>query len=347
MIRVALIGYGNAGRTFHAPLIRATPGLALTLVVSSRPDRVTADLGDVAVASAAASAFESSTVDLVVIAAPNDMHAPLAADALASGKHVVVDKPFTLSLAEAEMLARRAADTKRLLSVFQNRRWDADFLGLQKILSAGSLGVVTHVESHFDRYRPEVRARWREQPGPGAGIWFDLGPHLVDQALQLFGLPDRLMASFAAARPGARTDDWAHVVMEYGTRRVVLHASMLAAARLTRFIVHGTSGSWIKHGLDVQEQQLMAGMQPGTLGWGEDPEPGLVYDGTGAPPAPVTVPPGDYREFYVRVRDAIEGGAPNPVPPSQALAVMAVVETAMKSAATQRSLEVVTFSAES
>jgi predicted dehydrogenase len=343
VIRIALIGYGYAGRTFHAPLIRATPGLALSLVISGNAARVRGDLGDTPVAPDPAAAFENRDVDAVVIATPNHTHAPLASHALTAGKHVVVDKPFTLRLDEAIAVAQAAERAGRLLSVFHNRRWDSDFKGLQTIVSERALGTITHVESHFDRFRPEVRQRWREEPGPGSGIWFDLGPHLIDQALQLFGIPDRVTANLAASRPGARTDDWSHAILEYGERRVLLHASMLAAARLPRFIVHGTSGSWIKYGLDTQEQQLIAGMLPGSPGWGEDPEPGLLYDGSGNPPRTISVPPGDYREFYGCVRQAIEGRGPNPVPPSDAIAVMAVLETAMRSASSGQKLEVVPF----
>jgi predicted dehydrogenase len=183
MIRVALIGYGYAGRTFHAPLVRATPGLELVAVSSSRPDRVSADLPGVDVVPSALDLFTTSSVDLIVIATPPDSHAPLAAAALRAGKHVVVDKPIAPTLQDARELASLAESTQGVLAVFQSRRWDGDFLALADLLSRGVLGDVTHVESHFDRYRPQVRDRWRERPGAGAGLWCDLGPHLVDQAL--------------------------------------------------------------------------------------------------------------------------------------------------------------------
>ena len=215
MIRVGLIGYGYAGRTFHAPLIRATPGLELVAVSSSRPERVTADLPGIAVVPSADDLLATPSIDLVVIAAPSGVHAPLAAAALRAGKHVVVDKPIAPTLDEARATAMLAAGSDRVLAVFQNRRWDGDFLALRDLLSRGVLGEVSHFESHFDRYRPLVRDRWREQPGAGAGLWHDLGPHLVDQALQLFGLPDRVWGSLAAQRAGSQVDDWAHVVLEY------------------------------------------------------------------------------------------------------------------------------------
>src|SRR3954447_10777784 len=261
-VRVALIGYGYAGRTFHAPVIRATRGLDLAAVVSRQADRVHAECPGVLVLPSAAEAWKIPSIDLVVIATPNDTHVALAAAALGAGKHVVVDKPLAPTLDEARRLALVARDAGRLLATFHNRRWDGDFRTLCDLLSGPALGEVTQFESHFDRFRPEVRARWREQRGIGSGVWYDLGPHLVDQTLQLFGLPDRVIASLAALRPGAQATDWAHVVLEYATRRAVLQASMLVAAHLPRFIVHGTRGSWVKYGVDRQERDLISSVDP-------------------------------------------------------------------------------------
>ena len=204
MIRVALIGYGYAGRTFHAPLIRATPGLELTAISSSRPDRVHADMPGVAVAASAEEICASASIELVVVATPNDTHAPIAAMALRAGKHVVVEKPFAPTLRESRELISLAGRERRMLAVFHNRRWDGDFVAVTNLLASGVLGEITHVESHFDRYRPIVRDRWRERRGVGAGLWYDLGPHLVDQALQLFGVPDRVIGNLAAQRPARR-----------------------------------------------------------------------------------------------------------------------------------------------
>jgi predicted dehydrogenase len=340
MIRVGLIGYGYAGRTFHAPLIRATPGLALVAVSSSRPERVTADLPGVRVLPSAGDLLATPSIELVVIAAPPDVHAPLAAAALRAGKHVVVDKPIAPTLDEARATASLATDSDRVLNVFQNRRWDGDFLALRNLLSRGVLGEVSHFESHFDRYRPLVRDRWREQPGAGAGLWHDLGPHLVDQALQLFGLPGRVWGSLAAQRAGSQVDDWAHVVLEYNRRRAILHASVLVAAPAVRFVVHGQDGSWIKYGVDAQEQQLVAALTPGGGVAPGEPEQAVMFDGARGTRMPTPVPPGDYPEFYRRVRDAIDGVGGNPVPPEQAVAVAAVVETAIRSAAEGRALTV-------
>ncbi len=186
-IRVGLIGYGYAGKVLHAPLIRSVPGLQLTVVGSSRPDVVRTDMPGVTVC-AAEDVTTHPHVDLVVIASPNESHFPLAAAALRAGKDVVVDKPFTVTLAEARSLAKIAAEHRRLLSVFHNRRWDSEILATKAILQTGVLGEVSHYECHMDRFRPGVRRRWREDPGPGAGLWFDLGPHLIDQSLHMVQL---------------------------------------------------------------------------------------------------------------------------------------------------------------
>jgi predicted dehydrogenase len=334
--QVGLIGYGYAGRTFHAPLIRATPGLDLVAVASRDAEKVHGDLPDVTVMSPDA-LFTAPDVDVVVIATPNHTHAPLSVSALRAGKHVVVDKPFAVTLDEARAIVKVAEDERRMMTVFQNRRWDSDFLGVRSAIASRAVGEVAHFESHIDRYRPEVRARWREEPGPGAGLWYDLGPHLVDQALLIFGLPSKVLGVLRMQRAGARTDDWAHAILDYERVRVVLHASLLSAARLPRFIVHGPAGSWIKYGVDVQEQQLMAGLRPGEERWGEDGDLALLFDSSGAA-RPMTAPPGDYRRFYVQFRDALTGAAPNPVSPAQAIAVMAIIETATESSAAGRTL---------
>jgi len=335
---VALIGYGYAGRTFHAPLIAATPGLELRMVASSDAGKVHADLPQVEVLADPLRAIADPRIDLVVIATPNDTHAPLARAALDAGRHVVVDKPFTTTLAEARALAALAARQRRLLSVFHNRRWDSDFLAVRQAIAAGTIGEVVHFESHFDRFRPQVRARWREQAVPGGGLWFDLGPHLVDQALQLFGLPDRVSANFAVQREGGQSDDWAHVLLDYGARRAILHGAMLVAGGSARFTVHGTRGSLVKPKLDRQEAQLLRGLRPGDAGWGEDDDALLVYDGGDAPPRCVPTPAGDQACYYAALRDALDGRGDNPVTPLQAVAAMAVLETAAHSAREGRTL---------
>lgn len=340
-LNVALIGFGYAGRTFHAPLIHAVEGLALHTVVTSRPDEAGELAAGARLVATPEEAFADPAVDLVVIAAPNDRHAPLAIQALDAGKAVVVDKPFALDFSEARTVVDTAERTGRLLSVFHNRRWDADFLTLQALIAEGRLGRVTRFESRFDRYRPEVRDRWREADVPGAGVWMDLGPHLIDQALTLFGPPRSVFARIGADRDGARTDDAFLAVLGYDRLTVTLGADMLSPAATPRLIVQGTGGGWVKHGLDAQEDAMKAGVRPGEAFegryWGADPRFGRLSDAEGAE-SQTTGVAGDYRAYYAGVRDALLGRGPNPVPPDEALAVMAVIDAGRESARTGRAV---------
>jgi predicted dehydrogenase len=331
-IRVGLIGYGFAGKTFHAPLIQSVPGLTLTVVGSSKREFLQANYPGITVCSAVEVPTHPE-VDLVVIATPNESHFPLAAAALRAGKDVVVDKPFTLTLAEARSLAEIARRNHRLLSVFHNRRWESEILATKAVLESGALGEVSHYESHMDRFRPVVRQRWREDPGPGAGLWFDLGPHLIDQALHLFGLPHSVNANFGILRKGGRTDDWAHVQLNYDRLRVVLHSSLLVSGGGPRSVLHGTQGSWAKFGGDVQERQLMSGMLPDDPAFGYDPNPGILYDGVTGAQTEVPSPAGNERGYYVGIRDAILGKCAAPVPARDAVACMAILETSFESGA--------------
>jgi predicted dehydrogenase len=336
-IRVGLVGYGFVSKTFHVPLLAAVPAMKLVAVSSSDAAKVHADLPEVEVVADASLLATMDGIDLVVVASPNHTHAPLTKAALLAGKDVVCDKPFTVDLGEARELEVLAEQTGRLLSVFHNRRWDSDYLGVKSVIDSGRLGRVTHLQSSIDRFRPVVRDRWRENPGPGTGLWFDLGPHLVDQALELFGRPEQLVASLAHLRDGALTDDWFHVVMEYERLRVILHGSVLAAGGSNRFVVHGDRGSLVKPLADRQEDQLKAGIYPGSADWGNDPDPMLFHDGNGVPEE-IATPAGDQSLFYRTVADAIAGRASNPVPPAQAVSVMSVIEAAVRSAADGRAV---------
>lgn len=319
--RVALVGYGNAARTFHAPLIHGVVGLQLTTVVSSKPAQVLADWPQVAVVAQAQAAFADPAIDVVVIATGNDSHYPLARAALLAGKHVVVDKPCTVTLAQTEDLLSVAQTQGRVLTVFQNRRWDADFLALQQVVASGVLGRIVHFESHFDRYRPVVPERWRERDLPGSGLWLDLGPHLVDQCLQLFGAPDDIGLDLAYQREGAQVNDYFHAQLRYPSRhpglRVLLHGSALVPSVGPRFVVHGTQASFVKYGLDVQEDALKAGGRPlwaGTSDWGCDPQPGMVT--VPGPAGPVVTaapnPPGNYLAYYAQLAEHLRGRTAEP-----------------------------------
>ncbi len=337
-VRVGLIGYGYAGKTFHAPLIQSVAGLKLTVVGSSKRDTVLADLPWVTVCSNMEEVATHPEVDLLVIASPNESHYQIASAALHAGKHVVVDKPFTVRLSDARSLVQLAEERGQLLSVFHNRRWDSEVLAARAIVESGALGEVTHFETHIDRFRPQVRQRWREQAGPGAGLWFDLGPHLIDQSVQLFGLPQTINASFAVLRKGGEVDDWAHVQLNYKSLRVILHASLLVSGGVPRSMLHGTLGSWTKFGGDVQEKQLVAGVSPSSPGFGDDPDPGILYKGGTGKQTKILAPAVNQADFYIGIRDALWGKQPNPVPPEQASAVMSILETSFQSGDTGRVL---------
>ena len=344
-LKVGLIGYGYAGKTFHAPLIAAVPGLDLAAVASSDAAKVHADWPDVTVHATPAELIARDDIDLVVIATPNDTHHPLARAALLAGRHVVVVKPFTVALDDARELVALARQRRRVLSVFHNRRWDGDFLTLRRLVAEGALGRVVEMSSRHDRFRPEVRQRWRESAGPGAGLWFDLGPHLIDQALQLFGRPRAVTLERDLTRDGALADDWFHASLRYDRLHVHLHAGMLVAASAPRFAVHGTLGSFVKEGLDAQEDALKAGARPTwppQADWGVDP--GHAARVTRAPDGsaivePVAMQPGAHQAYFAAIAAAIRNEAPNPVPAEEALNVMALIELGIASADQRRELE--------
>lgn len=345
IVRVGLIGYGFSGATFQAPLIASVPGLRLTRVCSSQGERVRRDFPDVQVVAEPAQLIASGEVDLVVVATANASHAPLAKQALLAGKHVVVEKPFTITLDEGAELIALAEERQLVLSVFHNRRWDSDFLTLRQTIEAGLLGPINTYEAHFDRYRPQVRGRWREQDLPGSGLLYDLGAHLIDQALVLFGNPDCVNCDMGVQRgpvASGASDDYVHLTMRYGARRVILHAASLVLQAGPRFIVHGETGSFIKHGMDPQEAALMRGERPGAPGWGVEAEAqhaqiGFIKGGLTVTGKAHSLP-GAYQDYYQGVFDAIASGKSPPVTAREGLAVIKIIRMAMQSHAQQRSV---------
>jgi predicted dehydrogenase len=332
---VALVGYGYSGRVLHAPLIAATPGLRLAAVVVRRPELPRDPPAPVRALEAV---LDDAAIALVVVTAPTADHAELAARALERGKHVVVEKPLAATADEAVALVRLARARGRMLAVFHNRRWDADFLTLQALVRAGRLGPVRHFEARWSRFRPEVRDRWRERPGPGAGIWFDLGSHLADQMLELFGPPAWVQAELAAQRDGSSAADYMHAVFGYASGlRAVLHGSSLAPGPEPRFLVHGEAASWVKWGLDPQEVALQRRHRPGGAGWGLDERPGRLFLADGAEGAGPNLA-GDWTAFYAGVREALDRGTDAPVAGEAGAEVVRLLEVAAESAAAGRRL---------
>ncbi|WP_437975880.1 oxidoreductase [Sorangium sp. So ce295] len=338
-VYVGLVGYGLAGAVFHAPLIRSVPRLRLAAIATRREGQVMADHSGVAVHPTPEVLIAEPGIDLVVIASPNETHFPLARAALEAGKHVVVDKPFTITSAEADELIALAERRGRLLSVFQNRRWDADFRTVRSCIEQGLLGEVASYEAHFDRFRPAIKQGWREQEAPGSGILYDLGAHLIDQALVLFGLPRAVTADVLAQRSGARTVDYFHLTLDYGKRRVIVRSSTLVPEPGPRFAVHGDGGSFLKYGIDGQEDALKAGARPGVPEWGrEDPRWfGTLVTASGERRVIESLP-GAYEAYYEGIAAAILDGAPPPVRAEEARDVIRVIEAAMKSAAERRTI---------
>ncbi len=332
---VALVGYGSVSQVFHAPLISANNSLRLTTVVSSKPDSVHRDLPGVRVEPSLDAVLADPNIDLAVVATPNATHFSIAERLLKAGKHTLVDKPFTVRENEARALAQLAAARGLVLAAFHNRRWDADFLTLQQLVAGGRLGELQTLESSFNRFRPQPRDRWREQPGSGSGLLYDLGPHLIDQAVQLFGMPDAIWADLACQRPGAQVDDYFHLVMKFGERRAILHASMMVAGPSARFAAHGSKASYVKTGLDPQEDALKAGLTPGGPGWGVEEE--SLWGELTTPGADsmqrerIPSRAGCYPELYQRLYEAIALGKRSPVTAREACQNIALLEAALES----------------
>lgn len=331
-IRVGLIGHGQAGRFLHGPLIEAAGGFRIVAVATSRTASLAMRRDAPRQEREPERVIEAADIDLVVIAVPNDRHHALAAAALAAGKHVVVDKPFTLDAGQADQLIALAKANRRVLTVFHNRRWDGDFMGVREVLSGGELGELRLFEARWDRFRPCAPVGWRNSADPGAGVLWDLGAHLLDQALQLFGPPEALRADIAAQRQDALADDYFELTLSYGRMRCILSASSVVAAERPRFSAHGTRGSFTTHGVDPIEAALKAAHHP------QDPAfranlpavPGRLV--TEAGDEPRDLPAGDWVQFYVQLEAAIREGAPPPVSPAEARDVVALMERALLAA---------------
>lgn len=312
MINVGLVGFGFAGKVFHAPVIRAVEGLRLTTIVQRHgappPDPRYPDVEFVR----SVDEMLSRKLDLVVVATPNTSHHPIAKQCLLAGRHVVVDKPFTTTLAEAEELVQLATKQRRVVTVYQDRRYTGDFATVQQVISDGAVGRVVTFESHFDRFRPERKpSAWREEELPGSGVWFDLGPHLFDQALLLFGIPEAIGADIRIEREKAVVDDAFDVTLYYPNRRALLRASMMAAPPPLgpTWVVHGTNGAFIKYGVDPQEAALKDGRTPAEPDW--DVEPPEMYGTLVTPDGTRVVPTlrSSFARYYENVRDVLLGHA--------------------------------------
>jgi len=342
-MRVALLGYGVGGSVFHAPMIAATDGLELAAVVTKDPDRradVKRRYPDAALFSDPGEIWaDPGDYDLAVVSTPNRTHAPLAQAALAAGLHVVVDKPVATTVGDARAIAALAAEHGRQAIPFHNRRYDGDFRTVRKLRDEGAFGEIRRLESRFERWRPKIKPGWKESadPADGGGAHFDLGSHLVDQAIALFGAPQRVYAELDVRREGAQAVDDAFIALLFGDEtdrrpiRAHLWMSAVAADLGPRFRVLGEEAAYVKYGLDPQEQALRDGRTPDEEGWGTEPEDAYGTLGTVDDQIRVTTEPGGYQDFYAEVAACLTGDAPPPVTMEDAITGLRVLEAAQRS----------------
>ncbi len=345
MVRVGLIGFGLAGQAFHAPVICGVEGMELACILERRGTLAQEKYPGVRVARTLDELLADKTIQLCVIATPNDSHFSLAQACLHADRDVVVDKPFAPTLRESEELVRLAAARGRIITVYQDRRWDGDFATVQKLVQSGRLGAIVEYEARFDRFRLDAKANaWRERADqPGAGVLFDLGPHVIDQALVLFGEPQSITASAFCQRETSQVDDAFDVCLEYPKLRALARARIIAFAPGPHFLIHGTKGSFVKYGMDPQEERLRGETFPQGNDWG--PDWGVEAEsqwGTlslvGEPTVKIKTEPGDYRGFYANLRDAIQKKTPLEVTPDQALRTMRALMLAYKSSRQRRTV---------
>ncbi|MFO7997705.1 MAG: Gfo/Idh/MocA family oxidoreductase [Bacteroidales bacterium] len=335
-INAALSAFGMSGRVFHAPLLSASQEFNLVKILERHRTESAASYPKSLIVSSFDALCRDKDLDLIVINTPDHTHYSLAKKALEHEKHVVVEKPVTLKYAEALELCRMAEDSNLVLSVFHNRRWDGDFLTVQKVIREGLLGRLVSFESHFDRYRNFIQpATWKENPDTGTGTLYNLGSHLIDQALVLFGHPLSVFADIRAMRTGGQVDDSFEVWMEYPEVKVKVCGSYLVREPGPRYILHGTEGSFLKWGTDPQEKDLKNGRLPGSKNWGVEAREnrGLLHTRINGKKLREKIPtlPGNYPAFYEGISRSIREGSPPDVTARQGAMVIRIIEAAFES----------------
>ena len=335
-IITAILSFGMSGEVFHAPLLSAHPGFRMKAVLQRNSDKARNYYPDVKIVRTLDEILVDPEIELVVVNTTNETHFDFTKRALEAGKHVVVEKPFTNTVDDAQKLIELARKCKKMLSVFQSRRWDGAFMTLQRIIASGVLGKIVEYEAHYDRFRNYIAANsWKEEPGPGSGILYNLGSHLLDQVLITFGKPQYVNAKIGIQRPGGRVDDFYDLRLEYNDLNVIVKSSYLVREPTPLYAVHGVNGSFIKFGIDPQEEALKLHQIPGTPGWGTEPAAfwgklnteigGLHYDGK------IETLPGNYLGYYQNIYDVIREGKELIVSPEQGMEVIQLIEAAMRS----------------
>ncbi len=341
-IKTALLSYGMSGKVFHAPFITLHPGFELVGAWERSKQLIANDYPGVRSYSSLESLLADDSIELVVVNTPTYTHYDYAKQALLAGKHIVVEKAFTTTVEEAIELKAIAEKQNKKIAVFQNRRWDSDFKTVQKIVNEDQLGPIVEAEIHFDRYNPALSPKQhKEVPGPGAGILKDLGPHLIDQALCLFGMPEAVFADIRITRETSQVDDWIDILLLYPTMRMRLKAGYFVKQPLPAYIFHGTKGSFLKPRADVQEPNLLAGLKPNLTDWGTEPENawGLLHV-TDEPDIAgyVTSSQGNYYDFYDGVHKSLTSDNPMPVTVDDGINVMRIIAAALQSHEEKRAI---------
>lgn len=344
IIKTAIIGYGKSAKNFHVPLLKTSNGFQVIAVHQRTKDDAKKDFTGVKIYREYKDLLKDDNIDLVFITTPNHLHFDQAFDALSADKHVVVEKPFTITSEEAEKLIRLADKKNKVLTVFQSRRWDGDYYTLQKVMKDRRLGRLVEFESNYNRYRKlKPEGVWKETELPGAGILYDLSPHLIDQALQLFGMPEKLSADIRHQR-GGEADDWFVIDLFYDHFKVILRAGMLVTDPTPRYVLRGENGSFVKYKMDIQEEDLANGKSPTDQDWGREPESryGTLYlanDDGKIDEEIVETLPGDYPDFYKKLRDSILDQSEPPVLPDSAKDVIRIIEKAIESSRSRKSIQ--------
>jgi scyllo-inositol 2-dehydrogenase (NADP+) len=332
ILNVGLIGFGLSGRYFHSPFLSTNPNFKLKTVVERSKNEAQEFDPEIENARSTDELLSDPSIDLVFICTPNDTHFTYAMDALENGKHVVIEKPFSATEEEAKQLVALAKEKGLILTAYQNRRWDSDFLTIKKLIDEGKLGDVIEYECRYDRFRPVVPTEsWKEKAVPVGGNLYNLGPHLLDQALVLFGEPETVTADVRSVRPNSEIDDYFDIRLGYADKMVIVKSSLMVYQNFNRYILHGTKGSFIKGGLDPQEETLRQNVLPTTQPWGREPKNrwGTLYseDFTGV----VESEAGDYAPFYQNVYDAIVNGTELAVKPEEILRTCRIIDLAFQS----------------
>lgn len=339
-VNVGILGYGlvSASRTFHVPLVMFEPRLHLSIVSTLLPDEAKQMIPEVPITTDANEVINDPSIDVIVVALPNTLHYKFAKQALEAGKHVIVEKPLCITSAEIRELMELAHSKGLLLTQFHNRRWDAGFLTVKKLITNQTCGETRLLEMNYDRWAPEVTTGWRDSTELGSGTVYDLGVHLFDQTLSLFGRPLTLSAELGSQRPGSQATDYFNITLGYAEHNVVLRSSMLASLPAPRYRLIGTAGNYVKHGVDMQAGQLNDGMLPNNPTYGLDTseEYGILHDGIHSQPLPTER--GAYDTFYRQLAaHLIDNGEP-PAPLHDAHDIVALVEATYRSAAEKRTL---------